>query len=220
MNLGQLRREVEILIDDESFDSFTVDQYINQALRYATELVKFPSLKRFGTVTVGGTGSNAYGDIEDLGISEFSGILTRVTDEDGSEVTIMPKLESLIDKYPTMEEVGDVESVALEGNILWFQKIPESPQTLAVVFYKTPDLLSANSDKPIIPEHLQRSLLVHGAAWMIYDQIEDGIEGKKVNTINHHYHSFDESNKESGIVKLREWIAVRRIHHISSIWSA
>ena len=95
-----------------------------------------------------------------------------------------------------------------------------SEYTGTLIYYTSPTLLSKNADSPSqFPDHLHRKLFVHGAAWMIFDQIEDGIEqDKKVNTQSQFFHSFSEINKESGIVKLREWIGMNRVHHISSQW--
>jgi len=89
-----------------------------------------------------------------------------------------------------------------------------------LVYYTRPALLSKNTEEPsLFPEHLHRKLFVHGAAWMMFDQIEDGIENeKKVNTQSQFFHSFSEMNKEAGITKLREWIGLNKIHHISSTW--
>ena len=218
MNLEELRKEVELLIDDPSFDADSIDGYINQAIQYTAELVKLPSLKGIGIVTA--SAEQAYVSITTMPGANFP-IMTKAVDSDGEDLDIYQNLEQLMDEYPGLDKEGAVEAVTLEGNTLWYQPIPTTTGTISLVYYSSPDVLSNSSDSPSdFPKHLHRKLFAQGAAHFIFDMIED-LRGEeiKVNTINQHYHSFDESNKHSGISKLREWISVRKIHHINSIWS-
>lgn len=219
MKLEHIRREVENLIDDPSFDSETIDQYINQALEYVASQINLPTLKGLGVVST--EVGQAYTDMAVISGESFSGILRLVVREDGKFPTIYADLESLILEYPTLDQEGSVEAVALDGRTLWYQKIPTSETPLTVVYFRNPAPLVKDSDVPSdTPNHLHRLLYVHGAAYLIYDQIEDGIDGAKVNTTNHFFHSFDENSRTSGITKLREWLGKRKVHHISSVWSA
>ena len=217
MNLEEMRNEVENLVDDSSFDPDTIDNYLNQMLTYSAGLINLPSLKRISTVVT--IEDQAYTSISGLD-GGFSGILRRVKNAEGEEPRIYSNLELLLDDYPTIDEEGDVEAVALEGSTLWYQKIPSSAETLLLLYFRNPSPLIGGDDEPgDIPEHVHRKLLVHGAAYMIFDQIEDGIEGEKVNTVHNFHQSLNEENKHSGIVKLREWIGRTSKHHISSVWS-
>ncbi len=149
----------------------------------------------------------------------FSGKLRRVKNSDGTNMTISSSLELLMDLYPTMDEAGDVEAVALEGSTLWYQDIPAAVETLTVLYYRDPAVPSTDGDSPSdFPTHLHRQLFVHGTAWIIFDQIEDDVEAAKVNANSQFWMSFDEKNRHSGITKLREWIGKTRRHNISSSW--
>ena len=218
MNLRQMRQEVMNLCPDGSYDADTVDEYINQCLIYSAAEVAIPSLKRLGVVTtVVGREYVSIGTIEGYA---FNGVLRRVSDSDGNEATIHENLEALMNRWPSMDNTGDVTDVALEGNMLWYQKSPSVAENLTLVYYSNPDRLTADADTPEhFPEHLHRKLFVNGAAWMIWDQKEEGVDQQKPNTVNYFFHSFDERNKHSGITKLREHFARRRVHHISSVWS-
>jgi len=89
------------------------------------------------------------------------------------------------------------------------------------VYYLNPSFLEEDTDIPTdFPEYLHRKLFVNGAVYFIYDQIEEEVEGKKINTTNYYWQSFSEDNKESGIIKLKEWISRQRIPYISSCWRA
>lgn len=216
VNRLEIRTEIENLIQDDSFSTDILNGYINQSIMYAGAQVDIPELK--GIDTVDTALEQTYATLSNL-TGGFSGKLRRVKNADGDSIEIFSDLALLLDEYPTMDEEGDVEAVALEGSTLWYQKIPSEAETLTCLYYKDPTTLSTESSIPSdFPMHLHRQLFVHGAAWIIYDQIEDGFEGEKVNTKGQFWLSFDERNRHSGIVKLREWIGKTRRHNISGSW--
>lgn len=216
MNLEEMRDELSLIVQDESYDD-KLDGYINQAVAFVAGQVLIPSHKRISTVDT--IADQAYISLTGL-TGGFSGSLRRVFNAGGDEMASYPSLELLMDDYPTMVEAGDVESVALEGFTLWYQKIPAAPETLTVLYRINPATLSENSDVPSdFPSHLHMNLFVHGGAYMIWNMKEDDDDTEKVNSNSHYYLSFDENNKKSGVVKFREWIGMRRRHYISSSWS-
>ena len=215
MNRLEIRTEVENLVQDASFDD-TLDSYINQCILYTGAQVDIPALKRIDTVDT--VLSQAYVNLMSL-YGGFSGKLRRVKNADGDAITIYANLELLMDEYPTMIEEGDVEAVALEGSTLWYHKIPSTVEVLTLLYYCDPAVPTTDSGTPSdFPAHLHRSLFVHGTAWIVFDQIEDDTEEAKVNTAAQFGLSFNESNRHSGITKLREWLAKTRRHNISSSW--
>lgn len=216
MNLEQMRKEVENIVDDPSFDSETIDGYINECIGMAAAEVNLPTLKGVGIIT---TNSSYSISIAEIAGSNFNGILRKAIRADGFELTIHASIERLMEVYPMLDRVGSPTDCALEGTTLWYQGVPDDPMQLSLVFYKYPSLLSKNSDEPTdFPSHVHRKLFVNGTAWRMFDQIEDGLEGPKVNTAVHFSQSFKETERESGITKLREWLAKRRPHHICSVW--
>lgn len=216
MNRLEIRTEVENLIDDRSFTANVLNGYIDQCISYAGAQVDIPGLKRIDTVET--VLSQNYAVLSGL-TGGFSGKLRRVKDADGDGIYIFPKLELLMDEYSTMVEVGEVEAVALEGSTLWYQKIPAEVEILTCLYYQNPASLALDTSSPDdFPAHLHRQLFVYGTSWMVYNLIEDGIEGDKVNVKNNFYQSFDEENRHSGITKLREWLGKVKQHNISSSW--
>jgi hypothetical protein len=218
MKLELMRKEVANIVDDSSFNPEDIDRYINEAIGYAAGLVRLPALKRVGTLVMP---ADAY-SVSLTGISgdELIGAITYAVLSNGDELNILNGVEELLMFYPKLDSVGPPKDIAQEHQTLWFQPAMSAEYTATLVYYTKPALLSKNSDESsVFPEHLHRRLFVHGAAWMMFDMIEDGIEqDKKINTQSHFFHSFSEMNKESGIVKLREWIGTNRVHHISSTW--
>jgi hypothetical protein len=216
MKLEAMRKEVANIVDDSSFNPEDIDRNINYAVMYAAGLVRLPALKRVGIVSLL---ASAYSvDLRSMTGDEIVGAITHAVLSNGAELVIRTGVEELLVDYPKLDAIGAPQVIALEHQTLWYQ--PMGDYTATLVYYTRPFLLSKNSDSPDdFPEHLHRNLFVHGAAHIIFDQIEDGIESeKRVNTQSHFFHSFSEMNKESGICKLREWIGMNKVHHISSTW--
>lgn len=209
-----MRKEVDNLVDDSSFSPEEVTSKINEAVQFASGMVKLPALKRVGSVTF--TADSYSVSLNDL-TDELIGKITWAVLSNGTELNILNGVEELLMSYPSLDTLGAPKDIALEHKTLWYH--PMGDYTASIVYYTRPALLSKKDDSPTdFPDHLHRKLFVHGAAHMIFDQIEDGIEGDKINTKSHFYHSFNEDNKNSGIIKLREWIAMNKVHHISSTW--
>jgi hypothetical protein len=218
MYLGEMITEVKNIVDDASYSDAQVVSYINLAVQYAAAQVNIPGLKKIFTATTSTT--LPYTSLTGV-TGGFSGRLLRISNMD---VSIYPNLQMLMDEYvsedyPDLTEAGDLEAVALEGSTLWYQYVPAAEVTVTMLGYQNPPELEDSADIPSdFPSHLHRPLFVNGAAWLIFDQIEDGLEGEKVNTQAHFMQSFSQNNKHSGIVKLYEWIGKNRTHWKSSVW--
>lgn len=210
MNLGELRTELLNLVDDDSYEA-VANLYLNTALSAVADAVTLPDLKTMGTVTTGA-------GINMLNLGVLTGFNGKVLAMFGqTDIRKYPSLEELVAAYANngvlADEPGDVEAVAIEGSILWYQKIPPTPQLLSVIYIKAPTILVADTDVPSeIPYALHRQLLVYGAAVTIYNSMEDGIEQNKVNAQS------AEIQYNIGINRLREWAGNRRTHYCSSSW--
>lgn len=217
MELADIRTEVENIVQDEGYVGAVVDGFINKALAMAVEEADLRSMKVMDTVDTDDEGA-AFVSLVTLA-GGFSGKLQRVMNSSGEPVKIYSDLETLVERYPGIAEVGSVEAVALEGSVLWYQKIPAEAETLTLIYYRNASALVDEDDEPEdIPEHLQRKLLVHGAAYMIFDEVEDDVDGKKTNTQAQFWLSFSKDNKHSGIVGLQEYVARRRQHKMKNYW--
>ena len=218
MNLGDMITEVDNIVDDSNFTSVMITDYINQAVQYAAMQVDLPDLKKLITATT--VTGQPYTSLTGV-TGGFSGRLLQVSD---SGIAIYPNLQLLMDEYVSddyldLTEAGSVEAIALEGRTLWYQYVPADETDIVLLVYQNPSTLDANADIPSdFPDHVHRSLFVHGAAYYMFDQIEDGLEGNKVNTNAHFLKAFDEGSRHSGITKVREWVGKSRRHWKSSVW--
>jgi hypothetical protein len=209
MNFGQIQDEVDIILADKSLVD-SIPGYINDIYAEACFRVKLPSLKNVATVdTVVGVNWVTLTSLT----GEFSGKLLRFGDP--STVSLYHSLEDLYDRYfDDWDEEGSVTGVALEGNIIWYQAIPAAAETHTVIYMSRPTALVKRPDIPThIPEPLHRKILIHGAAMIGWDKIEDGMEGEKVNTASNRIEF------EKGITQLREWVGGNKQHRMLNYWS-
>jgi hypothetical protein len=209
MNYGQIQDEVSIILQDESLIA-SIPGYINQAYREALFRARHPSLKSITSVqTVLQQNWLTLGVVT----GGFDGKLLRFGDP--TKIKQYPSLEALYDDYSSnWDDEGPVQSVALEGNIIWYQKIPDPEETHIVMYIKNPDPLTRRSDTPdLIPEALHRDILVHGAVMHGFILIEDGMEGEKINSMVH------AGFFEKGVQRMMEWIGSNKQHKVINFWS-
>ena len=103
------------------------------------------------------------------------------------QIEIYESVALLLRRFSLVNRSGVVVGVAVRGSNLYYQRIPSSPETLRIHYYKMPTLLTDGNSKPdCLPEHLVRPLLVNYACREIFSEIEQGLEGQKVNTLFHH----------------------------------
>lgn len=217
MNLKEIRSELDVLVNDDSYDPIALDGFINKALAYSAGLVDLPSLKRIGNIST--VVDQAYVDVLDT-YSTFSiSRLKRVKTASGNSPNIYSNLWALMDAYPEMDEEGDVEAIAVEGSYIWYQKIPAAEENLLLGYMVEPSQLLLDENIPSdFPAFLHRSLFVHGAAWMIFNEKEEDVESQKFNAKSHFWLSFEEANKASGITKLQEWLSKTRRNNSYGMW--
>lgn len=208
MTIAEVMTEVEILIQDTSAElNDPMINYINEALAAISDDCVIPELKVLGSVlTVPGQAWVAMPE-------GFSGKLLFVTNEQGRIPVNQDGLEGLLGRCPTLDDSGEVEEVALEGTTLWYQPIPEEAASLTIVYQKWPDVVAEDDDVPtFIPPYLQRRLLAHKVAAIIWDKIEDGMDGEKINTL------VQEGQYEKARVDFGKFNARRRIASMTSKW--
>jgi hypothetical protein len=207
MNLGQLRDEVIVAISDTSFND-SLDEWINNAIGQIIDDANVPGFKEILSIdTVLGVTSTVLGATCDGRILYVG---TATAELAGGVVT----LEHMMKMYPGMDQVGDVNHVAVEGNTLYYQRIPSTVSTLTILHRRKPVAMVEDDDEPEgIPSHLHLDVIVPKVAILGFDRIEDGIEGKKVNTIA------QSIRYKQGLHALMSWVAKRVPHRSTSIWS-
>ena len=207
MNLSQLKDEVTIVLSDTSFAS-SLSGWINDSIGQIIDDANVPGFKEM--LTVNTVISQAY---TTLGATCDGRILyagNSTAELSGGLVT----LEHMLKMYPSMDEAGDVEYIAVEGSTMYYQGIPTVATPLTLLHRRKPVVMVEDADEPEgIPEHLHLSVIVPKAAIFGFDRIEDGVEGEKVNTIA------QTIRYNKGLHDLMCWVAKRVPHRSTSIWS-
>lgn len=208
MLFSEMIQEVKNIVQDPTFDA-SIPGYINDAFLQASARVNIPDLKRIGhATTVTGQMFTSLAGLP----NGFSGRLAKLTNPDLLQFrTIEEMVTHVVDSSRAIDEEGPVEMVALEGQVLWYFPTPVPIENITAVLFTNPAKMTDDDDSPeAFHEICHRNIGIHGAAYLCYLIIEDGIPGDKVNT-NFHFSRF-----EAGIQQLVEWVGRHRVHMITS----
>ncbi len=219
MTLQEIIDEIYLLVKDDSFftpeeeEEFPAElvRRVNEVIASACAQpgVEIPSLKKMGQFTTDTV--DPYTTVDGLNVN-FAGKILAVGDP-SKGVKIYATLEDLYADYYPLTEVGDIEGVFLAGNVVWYQKIPAVSTDVLCIIQDEPPLISFGTDLiPVIPEFLQRQIVAHGVAALLYDFIEDGVDGNKNNTNN------SKGEFLKGIQLWKEFLGARRQHNKTSHW--
>jgi hypothetical protein len=206
MNLGQIISEIEDAVQDETYLSGTIQTMINEAvLTIATgDMIPgkyqlsppLPNLYTAGDVlTVVDTG---YLSLP----TDYNRNVVMVVDSNGDVIPSEESFKKFMTTYADQES-GNVFKYAINGDKLHYRGIPTASTTLTVHYYTDPDTLSDSTDTPsCIPSPLHRKLIVGYVCRELFNRIEDGIDGQKINT------GYYANEYASGLVDLETAIGV------------
>ena len=131
---------------------------------------------------------------------DYNRSVVQILNADYETIKLYPSFRQFLTRNPE-QEAGDVRACAIHGNRLLYRDIPATAETLTVHYYQNPTELEDDDDEPdCIPEILQKPLLVGYACSQIFNQIEDGIEGQKINT------AFWNNEFQQGLINLGIYI--------------
>ena len=202
MNLLQMRTTVSGIINDSDYTDDMIDAFLNEGvLAVATGVIlpgRFdlspPLPNLYATDTVA-TDANSFVSLP----ADFNRDVVLVKDSDSNKIPIIASFQNFIHLYK--EEAGEVKKCAIDGSKIHYRGIPSSPETLTVNFYETPATLVDDTDIPTeIPLVLHRQLVVGYALKEIYNELELGMAGRKVDMRNY------EEIFNQGLVRLRQLI--------------
>jgi len=174
---GELGAKLLRKVPDVSLDDADAVQYINDALVMVAGTVKLPALETSDTVqtAVGLAFASLPSDYQH-GLYACNDVAAKLP------VTVLGNRKLLLAEYPQFpNNAGQVQHVCAVPPLLFYQPIPAAASALELFYYGLPATKDSDEQITEIPPHLGM-ILVHGAAYLIYDDIEDGIDGPKVNT--------------------------------------
>ena len=99
------------------------------------------------------------------------------------KLKIYPSLILMYRWQKALDGRGSVNSLAVKGRDLYYQRVPSSAETIRINYWAYPEPMETRYAKPVcLPVHLIEPLLVNYACKELYSEIEDGIDSQKVNT--------------------------------------
>ena len=206
MNFKELIDEVTITLQETSPDILDrIPGWLNDALADAIEQARVPGFKQLETVDT--VLDQAYTVLPSI----FNGKMLYVGTKNGELEN--GTLEELLEDNPELDTTGSLYKVAVEGNLVYYQGIPDEVTSITLLYRRPPVEMVNDDDVPDgIPSWLCREVLVPGASMRGFNLIEDGIDGEKVNT-NAQLILYNR-----GIFKLMEFVGRRVDHRSSSVW--
>jgi hypothetical protein len=91
------------------------------------------------------------------------------------KIQIFKPFREFLEWYPSFDNTGNVVAVSVSGRNLYYQKIPETSDTLTIWYYKTIDLLTDMDESPDwIPDYLHDGLMVNYSVMRILEMLAPG----------------------------------------------
>jgi len=184
-------------IQDESYTEDDILSYINKGCGEIAAVIPLPNLSKFGNVTCL-AGKNSV----DLPKDFFRHVMHAINTTASKEAVVLHSVADLFSKFPTMDLSGSVLTVAVHGNVLYYQGIPASDEVLSLFYTYAPKTLGKADTPTFLPTHLHYDLLYNYACSEAWNLIEDGIDGTKVNA-----NKFA-SRFQLATIKLEEFVGV------------
>lgn len=210
MKFSELKDEVYIQLHDDSEEIVKrVGKAINQArneIAFDNELPKLRILTTVSTVV-----DQAYLTLPEGNAQR----LLFIGDSSGPIPICVGGLPDLLTTYPLLDQVGDVVCVALEGDVLYYQKIPVEATSLVAYYTVFPTPMVSDNDEPEeLPAPIHRDLITNKALEILYRSIEDSAENEEGNV---NTRRFEIAYKQAEN-RLRMWLCKRKVHMTTGVW--
>lgn len=188
MNLDKLIQQVDRITQDNDFDSTTITDYLNRGMLEiaggirradsSTITQPLPLLFTVGTVSTTDTYKVA------LPVDYHRDIVFAV-DYLGRELTIYDSFIEFMKVYPALNATGMVNALAIKGRDLYYQGIPDTVRVITLHYHRYPvDMVDGNDEPDGLPPNFH-NILVDYACKEFFSIIEDGIDGKAINTMKY-----------------------------------
>ena len=214
MTFKELQDAVKREIEDFSVEFFTdIPSVINEVYVTACDEID-PGVPGLQDIETLGT---AVGKAFITQPAESSGKIIEIYNQDINEklTRVNGDLETLRAQDVTLTSEGNIEFWLPLGDRIWYAPIPKDSVNLEIIFYKNPILLSGDDDIPVqIPDHLHRSLLVHGTAFHLFSRIEQEGENEALET-GKQFALFT-----NGSDKFKTWVSRRQRVKGRTAWDA
>ena len=185
MTLGEIFTRIETGIQDPSFTrEKDILPLVNGFVSEMSQLFRLPWLQEESSVGIAADPAVNYISLPSDYDRELYLVHNNTTSRDCS---IRSNVKTLERMYRGWKPNGGITDVAVgKGNReLWFRPLPTQAQDLTLLYYRKPivieDVFDGDVELDGIPEHLSK-FAVDYVLWQLFTLVEDGIEGRPMNT--------------------------------------
>lgn len=181
--VAEHREEIKDNILEGSFSDELIDKLINKAIRKMSSMVLLPVLERRSTVDT--EVDNPYMDLpNDFGHNLF------FASSAAGPIRVSSSMEQLLEDFPLLSvknEYGDIEACCRSGSSLAFHPIPSVVTPVTLFYHSWPVVLDPDDsvDLYIEQEDDQEDIIHNFVLWRLQNQLEDGLDAPKTNTMYH-----------------------------------
>ncbi|MHC4310882.1 MAG: phage adaptor protein [Planctomycetota bacterium] len=173
-----LAEKVAQRIDDRSYTYDTILDKLNQGLRRIAGKHLLPDLETITNVDTDANVNNIR-----LPRDYQRNLRWAHSTTHNRRIKIYPSTVQLFRWFNMLDQTGRIVGLAIKGRHLYYQRVPSSSETIRLNYWRYPERIDMRTEKvDVLPEHLVEPLLVSYACREIFEEIEDGIDGQKVNT--------------------------------------
>lgn len=187
MNLRGLIEKVNFIVQDDEFTEDIVKDLLNQGLQRIAGGVRrpdssiltqpFPELYKIKPITTVVDANRVA-----LPIDYQRGVVM-ACNHLNAEIPIYDSFQDFVRINPMMNRHGMVSAIGIKGRYLYYNGIPDTPETIAIHYHRYPATMVKDTDVPDgLPREFHEVLLVNYVCREIYRLKEDGIDGIDFNT--------------------------------------
>ena len=169
---------IERKIQDSSYTDDDFVDLINVCIGEIASTEALPFLVKHADITVD------EGSFTVALPGDYHSNLLRVQNLETKREIRVRTLSEALEIYPDLNETGEVVLAAPQGgSTLLVRRTPTADTQLRVWYHQQPEIIEDKEDEVhCIPKHLQLPLFVNYVCAQIYSEIEDGVEGRNINT--------------------------------------
>lgn len=187
MNAEELIEEVEDIIQDPSYDSEAILKHLNRGQLAIANKLLLPGLSD-GHASVNTVLSQNHATLP----TNYHKAL-HVAQVDGLPVKVYNNKALMIADYGKLTtQTGAVIGVTVDSGELVYQRVPATATAVELFYYRKPTPMTESGTS--FPDGLGGQMadnddfdfaLIHYACWRLFERIEQGLEGQKIDTGYH-----------------------------------
>jgi hypothetical protein len=175
MNLGELRQELALIVQDPSLEEH-YDRWLNESIQRLAMEFDLPSLKRLDPLPFSVVSTAWYRQAPEI----FQKKLFRCYNATGSPVAILERLEELERLDWDHDEAGDhISHIAVleQGDVKQIAYYPKADETVQLWFYEKPALLVKDGDSPAcIPREYHGPVIIPDVVVKNFELLQDMVK--------------------------------------------